>query len=149
MFLTKNLSWEPPAAAYFMNLQIERNPFPASYQILTCFRVYISRNRWASSTLIQVESYRFKAFEGWWSVYWILAIRLYSGVGGVGAGVQVPPPQFWFVKNPGKIPENPGKNVAQHFLISKNSAQRLLKNTRRPFSWRSYQKRCLWEKICR
>jgi len=31
--------------------------------------------------------------------------------------------------NPGKIPENPGKNVPQRCLTSKNGAQRLQKNT--------------------
>jgi len=37
-------------------------------------------------------------------------------------------------------------------FISKNGAQRLQKNTWRPFFWRSYQKRSsgsLWEKICK
>jgi len=42
------------------------------------------------------------------------------------AGVQAHPQKFWFV-------ENPGKNGAQRFLILKNCAQRLQKNTSRPF----------------
>jgi len=37
-------------------------------------------------------------------------------------GVQKHPQKFSFVENPGKIPENPGKNGAQRRLISKNGA---------------------------
>jgi len=68
------------------------------------------------------------------------------------------PQKFWFVENPGKIlenlgkiPENPGKNGGQHCLISKNSAQRLQRNTWRPFFGGRTKKRSswsLWEK-CR
>ena len=55
-------------------------------------------------------------------------------------GLQTHPQKFWFVENPDKIPENPGKN----------GAQRLQKNKGRPFLERSLQKTSswsLWEKI--
>jgi len=42
-----------------------------------------------------------------------------------------------FLENLGKISENPGKNGAHCCLISRNGAQPLQKNTRRPFMWRS------------
>jgi len=62
-------------------------------------------------------------------------------------GVQAHPQNFWFVENPGKVPENLdkisensnkitenlGKNGAQRCLTSKNCAQGLQKNKCRPF----------------
>ena len=53
---------------------------------------------------------------------------------------QAHPQKFWFVENLGKIaenvgktPENPGNSGAECCLTSKNGAQRLQKNTWRPF----------------
>jgi len=44
-------------------------------------------------------------------------------------------------ENLGKIPKNPGKNGAQRCLTSKNGAQRLHKNTGRPFAGGHTKKR--------
>jgi len=48
--------------------------------------------------------------------------------------VQAHPQKFPFVKNLGKIPENPGKNDTQHCLTLKNGAQHLQKTNEDLFS---------------
>jgi len=69
---------------------------------------------------------------------YIIAVVQEAGVQGMQAHTQ----KLWFVKNPGKIPENlgkipkhlvkipenPGKNGAQRCFTSKIGAQRLQKN---------------------
>ena len=76
-------------------------------------------------------------------------------ISGVGEGVQAHPEKFWFLENPGQIPENPdkipkhlgkipekpSKTGAQPCLTSKNGAQRLQKNKWRPFLQRSHHKK--------
>ena len=67
-------------------------------------------------------------------------------------GLQAQPKKFWLAENLGKSPENPGKNIAQHCLTSKNGAQALHKNTWRPFFGGYTKKRSSWsswEKIWR
>jgi len=43
--------------------------------------------------------------------------------------VQVHTQKFWFVENPGKSPENLGKNGAERCLNSQNGTERLQKTT--------------------
>ena len=66
-------------------------------------------------------------------------------------GLETHPQKFWFPKNLGKSPENPGKNSAQRCLTSRNGAKGLHKNTWRRFCGGYTKKRSLlslWEKIC-
>ena len=57
-----------------------------------------------------------------------------------GAGGEKPPPKVLMFWNPGKIPENTGKNGVLRCLTSENNAQRLQKSTWILDNWRSHQK---------
>jgi len=64
---------------------------------------------------------------------WLSTINAPSGVGGGEAAVASAPQKFWFVKNPGKIPQNPGKKWRPRFVISTKGLHVLCE---RKFLWK-------------